>query len=141
MASHLETVQSIYKAFGAGDIPAILARLAPNVAWEQFAEHSAQRAGYELLLARTGRDGAATFFQALGKHTVHDFRVLDIMVGQRQVAAEITIELTNTSTGRRLRDEEMHLWSFDGDGLVCRFRHYADTAKHLQAAGLALPER
>jgi ketosteroid isomerase-like protein len=32
--SNLKTVQDIYAAFGAGDIPAILAKLAPDVDWE-----------------------------------------------------------------------------------------------------------
>jgi len=34
------------------------------------------------------------------------------------------------------RDEEMHLWTFDANGKVIRLRHYTDTAKHIQAAGL-----
>jgi ketosteroid isomerase-like protein len=32
---HLGTVQGIYQAFGSGDVPAILERLAEDVAWEQ----------------------------------------------------------------------------------------------------------
>lgn len=141
MQSHLESVQAIYKAFGEGNVPDILGRMAPDVQWESFADHSAQRAGYPMMLARSGRDGVGAFFQELGRHTVHDFRVLDIIAGQRQVVAEISIELTNADTGRRLRDEELQLWSFDDQGLVSRFRHYVDTAKHLQAAGLTLPAR
>jgi hypothetical protein len=30
----------------------------------------------------------------------------------------------------------MHLWTFGPDGKVIRFRHYADTAKQIHAAGL-----
>lgn len=32
--SHIGIVQGIYQAFGRGDVPAILAQLAPNVEWE-----------------------------------------------------------------------------------------------------------
>ena len=31
----------------------------------------------------------------------------------------------------------MHLWTFNDDGQVSRFRHYSDTTKHIHAAGLA----
>jgi hypothetical protein len=27
----------------------------------------------------------------------------------------------------------MHLWTFNGDGMVSRLRHYTDTAKHIAA--------
>jgi hypothetical protein len=32
--SNLKTVRDIYTAFGAGDVPAILSKLAPDVDWE-----------------------------------------------------------------------------------------------------------
>ena len=32
--SHVKTVQSIYDAFGKGDVPTILGHLAENVEWE-----------------------------------------------------------------------------------------------------------
>jgi hypothetical protein len=56
------------------------------------------------------------------------------MAGGNQVAAEIVIEFESPATGRRLRDEELHLWTFDDNGQVIRLRHYADTAKHIAAA-------
>jgi len=37
-------------------------------------------------------------------------------------------------TGRRYRDEELHLWTLNDDGKVTRLRHYTDTAKHIAAA-------
>lgn len=136
MASHVPTVQRIYQAFATGDIPAILAVLSDDVRWEHWRDHSAHRLGYALLAPRTGRAGVQAFFQEVGRHTVNDFRVLDITGDDRLVAAEIEITLTNGDTGKRLHDEELHLWSFDTQGRVTRLRHYVDTAKHLDAAGL-----
>ena len=63
---------------------------------------------------------------------MHDFQILDMLGNERQVAAEIVIEYTTTA-GHRLRDEELHLWSFDERGMVERMRHYVDTAKHIAA--------
>lgn len=138
MNRNLDTLQAIYQAFGKGDIPAILSRLSPDVKWDAWEDHSAQRAGYELLQARTGPQDVAGFFQCLGAHKIHEFKLLDIMAGERQAAAEVFIDFTYAPTGQRVRDEEMHLWSFGEDGRVTRFRHYIDTGKHARAAGLRL---
>lgn len=136
MTTHTDTVQAIYQAFGTGNIPAVLAHLTPDVQWETWADHSAHKAGHPLFQPRQGRDGAGAFFQALGGITIHEFRVLDVLAGQQQVAAEIWLDYTHNGTGQRVRDEEMHLWSFNAAGQVTRMRHYVDTAKHLRAAGL-----
>ncbi len=56
------------------------------------------------------------------------------MAGGNQVAAEIEIEFESPATGRGLRDQEMHLWTFDDSGQVIRLRHYVDTAKHIATA-------
>ena len=36
-------------------------------------------------------------------------------------------------TGRRFRDDEIHMWVFGDDGRVTEFRHHADTGKHTAA--------
>ena len=138
MADILETVKGIYDAFGRGDIPAILATLADDVAWEAWDDNSAAHAGVPWMQPRHGRDGAAQFFGLVGSHLrVLEFRVLSIMAGDNQVAAEFVIEADIPSTGGHYRDEEMHLWTFNADGKVTRLRHYTDTAKHIRAAGRA----
>ena len=129
MSDHVQTVQAIYEAFGRGDIEAILERLAPDVAWEAWEDNHAQRAGVGHLQARIGRENVPEFFAEVAKLDVRDFKVLDLLAGERQVAAEVRIETA------RFSDEEMHLWTFGEDGLVTRFRHYTDTAKHI--AGVA----
>lgn len=137
MSHTIETVQSIYQAFGRGDVPAILATLSPQVRWESWAAHSAQQAGHPLFASRSGPQETAGFFQLLGQQLqMHEFQVLDVFGSGRQVAAEVIIDYTYLPTGQRVRDEEMHLWTFGEDGQVTRFRHYLDTAKHLRAAGL-----
>ena len=137
--SPLATVRTIYEAFGRGDVPAILGLLAPDVRWEAWDDNLAQRAGVPWMQARTGPDGAAGFFRAIAEWRIADFRVLDLLGNDRQVAAEVRIDATVTTTGARIVDEEMHLWTFDDRGRVVRFRHYTDTARHLRAAGLAAP--
>jgi ketosteroid isomerase-like protein len=128
MPDHAQTVQQIYEAFGRGDVPAIVERLAPDVAWESWDDNSAQRAGVSHLVARRGRDEVPDFFAEVAKLDVRGFEVLDLLASERQVAAEVRIETASFS------DEELHLWTFGDDGLVSRFRHYVYTAKHIAAA-------
>jgi ketosteroid isomerase-like protein len=131
--TNVQAVQEIYAAFGRGDVPFILEQLAEDVAWEQWENHSAQKAGVDHLLARHGKAGAAEFFGAIAPFEITDFQVLALLDGGDQVGAEILID-ANLPNGAHLRDEELHLWTFGPDGKVTRFRHYVDTAKHIAAA-------
>ena len=137
MSHTVETIQTIYQAFGRGDIPAILALLSPDVRWEDWADNTAQRSGVPTLQARRGPDGVMQFFGEAAKMQIHEFKVLDVFGGERQVAAEVLIDFTVPTTGARVRDEELHLWTFSADGKIARVRHYVDTAKHQHAHGLA----
>jgi ketosteroid isomerase-like protein len=126
------TVGTIYEAFGRGDVPAILEHLADDVAWDEWPDNFAQRAGVPHLVARHGRDHVAGFFGVVGAWTVLGFEVLDLVGDGRQVVAEIRASFALPGGGR-FADEELHLWTFDDGGRVCRFRHYVDTAKHIAA--------
>lgn len=133
--SNLVTVQTIYEAFGKADLATILGHMAEEVQWEAWADNHAQKAGVPWLAAKHGKQGVLEFFQTLGALTVlKDFRVLSLMEGPSQVAAEFVIEYEVPSTGGHVRDEEIHLWTFDASGKVTRLRHYTDTAKHITAA-------
>jgi hypothetical protein len=133
MSTALQAVQQIYAAFARDDIPAIVERLDDDVQWEIWADHSAQAAGVPWLRAGTGKEAALRFFNEIGRWKFEDFQVLGLMASDTQVAAEATVDAT-LPNGRRLRDEEMHLWNVNAAGKVTRFRHYADTAKHIAAA-------
>lgn len=49
----------IYDAFGRGDIPAILDKIAPGCRWESWENNRAQREGVPTLQPRTGPAGVA----------------------------------------------------------------------------------
>lgn len=134
MSDHLATVSAIYEAFGRGDIPAILDHLADDVQWESWEDNSAQKAGVPWMIPRHDRDGVAEFFRVVATTLdIQEFRILALMGSDNQVAAEFVLEADVRTTGRHYRDEEMHLWTFNDQGKVVRFRHYLDTAKHIAA--------
>ena len=132
-ATNAETVKGIYEAFGRGDVPAILETLADEVRWEHWENFFPHRENVAWLAPRQGREGAAEFFGVAGSFEIAEFQVLDIMASDQQVAATILID-AKVPGGGRLRDEELHLWTFDADGKVSAMRHYSDTAKHIAAA-------
>jgi len=138
-AANIAAVNNIYAAFVCGDVPAVLDRIAPECRWELWSDNRAQRAGVPTLQPRIGPAGVAEFFVAVGQLEMHDFQVLDALASDRQVVAEVEIEYT-TPVGRRLRDQELHLWTLDEQQRVIRLRHYVDTAKHIAAFALDTAE-
>jgi ketosteroid isomerase-like protein len=127
------TVGEIYAAFGRGDVPAILDRLADDVAWDEWEDNFAQRAGVAHLAEGRGRTAAAGFFGIIATWTLRDFVVRDVIGDGRQVVVEVRAAF-DLPGGGRFTDEELHLWTFDDSGRVARFRHYCDTAKQIEAA-------
>jgi uncharacterized protein len=133
MQDNLKTVEAIYAAFGRGDVKAILETLADDVDWEVWSANFAQAEGVPWLQPKKGRAKVAEFFDYIGKWKFGEFHVLSLLAGGNQVAAEIQLDAEITQTGGRLREEEIHLWTFNDKGQVTRYRHYADTAKHIAA--------
>jgi ketosteroid isomerase-like protein len=126
--SNLETVQAIYAAFGAGDIPAILSKLADNVAWDDDPISEVP-----LLQPRQGRDGVGAFFGSLATVDFTKFVPTALLESGNIVVALIDVEFTVKATGKSVKQlDEAHIWRFGPDGKVVNFRHRVDThAQHV----------
>ena len=140
--SNLSTIETVYEAFGRGDIPAILDQMADDVTWEQWeTDNTAQEAGVPWVLPRKGRAGVMDFFQDVAAGLeFHSFEPRNLLEGGNQVVATIALDATAKVTGERFQDEEIHLWTFDDAGKISAMRHYTDTAKHIKAAKGSLAE-
>jgi ketosteroid isomerase-like protein len=125
------TVQNIYAAFGGGDIPAVLAQLSDDVAWDCGYDGTA----IPFLTPRNGLAEVAEFFQGLAGLEFRKFEVLNILEGGNQVAAVVDLDLVVRATGKPVVDQELHLWTIGDDGKVTAFRHFADVEE--LAAALA----
>jgi ketosteroid isomerase-like protein len=134
--SNLSTIQSVYAAFGRGDVPAILELVAEDVAWDRFRHgNSAQDAGLPYLAERSGREGVAGFFTALAENLEFDaFEPVALLEGDGHVVALIDESVTNRRTGKSFKDRAAHVWSFDEAGRITALSHLVDTAKHIAAA-------
>lgn len=128
--TYKETVQEIYAAFGRGDVPAILERLAPDVEWE----YDASPTEVPWLQPRQGRSGAAEFFASLENLEIHRLEAKMFLEEGTTVVVVVDVDATVRKTGLPAEEiDEIHIWYFGDDGLVTRFRHRVDTLKHLRA--------
>jgi ketosteroid isomerase-like protein len=134
--SHTGTVTALYEAFGAGDIDGILSRLSEEVTWDLTEEPwTPHAAGVDWLAPRRGRAEVAAFFAIVSQWTYERFEVLDLLVSETQVAAEIRL-VAVLPNGNRLDEVLIHLWTFGEDGSVTALRRMLDTAAEIAAAAV-----
>lgn len=131
---NIETVTRIYEAFGKGDVPAILEHIAADVAWEY-----AYATDHEIpwLKHARGRDGVVSFLTTVASMLAFSrFEPKAILASDDGaiVVALCDLECTVQTTGKKIVEQhEPHLWHFDAQGRVTRFRHAADTLQHAKA--------
>ena|SRR5438093_6380377 len=129
--THQPAVQAIYQAFGTGNVPALLERLAEDVEWE----HDSIDHGIPWLKPGRGKAHVLKFFEIVGREfEISRFDVKSLFENGPQVIAQIAIEAKIRSTGKPLKDYELHVWTFDNQGKVKAFRHCVDTHQHFNAS-------
>lgn len=127
--SNAAAVQSIYQAFGTGDVPAILERLSDDIEWE----HDSIDHGIPWLKPGRGKEHVRNFFGIVGREfKISRFDVGALFESADQVVVQIRIQTTINSTGKSINDYELHVWTFDPRGKVKAFRHCVDTHQHYQ---------
>ena len=130
MSDNLVAVREIYEAFGRGDVPSILSRLSEAVDWE----YGSSTDEVPWLQRRQGRYGVAGFFSSLGAVELRRFEPKTLLDGGSVVVALLDVEFRVKSTGRSVAEEDqVHIWHFDDQGRVSRFRHRVDTQKQALA--------
>ena len=130
--SNLEVVQGIYKAFGRGDVPAILEKLSDQVDWEYSYRQTPNPVPW--LQPREDQAGVAKFFESLSTVEFHHFTPKAFLEGPGMVVGLFDLEFTVKATGKRVVEtDEVHIWHFDESGKVVRFRHCVDTYQHVMA--------
>lgn len=129
--NHTQTVQEIYAAFQRGDVAAIQARVAEDVDWRNDGVDSRECPWNGNF---SGRSRLPGFFAAVGEQLdIKVFDVKTIAASGATVAVHLRIESTLRKNGRPVRNDAMHLWTFDTQGHVARYRHFNDTAAELAA--------
>lgn len=122
-----ELVQTLYDAFGRGDIPFILERIAPDCRW------MAPGTGIPNAGTFIGPAGVAEFFQKLaGSENVTRFEVKEYFERGNSVLALGSEDASSIATGRTMTTEWAMLFRVE-NGKVTEWRSFYDTSAYLVA--------
>lgn len=128
-SEHVNTVKRLYEAFGRGDIGTILASVSEQTEWGFNVAHS----DVPWHAPIKGKASLPRFFEALGQVDITQFEPRGFLTNDDQVATLIHIEYTVKRTGRKVAQDQIHLWRFDTSGKIASMRHFEDTAQVLSA--------
>jgi ketosteroid isomerase-like protein len=125
--SNAETVQAIYRAFGRGDVSAILDRLDDAVEWETTAPVS----DVPWLQARRGKANIVGFFESLAPLKITRFESQTIFDGGDQVFVLINFEATARGKSYSFPNNG-HLWQFSATGKVVKYNETGHLPKRVR---------
>lgn len=130
-----KVIQQPIEAVKRGDADGFRERLAENVRWEYHPTgNTAQDADVPYMRLREGPEAAAGSLRDIEEDfELNSLDVQSFLEGDGKVAMLQGYELTVKSTGKRVRDEEIHLYELDPNSKVTAFRHFLDTAKAIEA--------
>jgi uncharacterized protein len=123
--SKLQTIRSIYEAFGRGDVAAVVNAFVPegeisfNVSKPVAPWHWPVRGHAEL----------PQFFAKLAEHVEFaKFEPSELIEGPGSVVARVDMRFRVKNTQRTVEQTQVHWWTFDGDK-VRAIVHFEDTAQ------------
>ena len=131
--TNTQTIQNIYAAFGRGDVPTILGLLADDVVWDNSGVASKECPWNGNF---NGKAKVPGFFKAVGENLEFEGGVFNphtLVEAGNTVAVVLRLESTLKKNGRPLKNDAVHVWTFNDKGLVKRYQHFNDTALELAA--------
>jgi uncharacterized protein len=128
-ATNIAFVQSLYAAFGRGDIAAVIAGLAADVDWTV----NGRRKDYPLLGSWRGQGEVQKFFQAVAEHEeAVDFSPREFFAADDRVCVLGHYAWNIRKTGRAVASDWVHVFTIR-NGKVVKFREFNDTAQFAEA--------
>jgi uncharacterized protein len=124
--ANVSLVQSLYAAFGRGDIAVIVNACAPDIHWEI----NGRREDYPLFGARTGPAAVREFFESIPQlQDVIEFSPREFYAAQDKVFALGRYVWKLRKSGRTVDSQWIHVFTIDGSK-VTRFHEFTDTAQY-----------
>lgn len=139
--ANISHIQTLYAAFGRGDVAALIAGLTPDVDWETVGrpEH------FPTLGPRKGTKAVEEFFRLVAEN--EDFSAFtprEFYAAEDKVFVLGDYSMTIKKTGKPAASEWVHVFTLR-DGKVTRFREHTDTAQfalgYAGASSVALVRR
>ena len=127
--ANIALVQSLYAAFGKGDIATIVNALAPDADWTV----NGRRKDYPLLGNWKGPKGVQEFFKGVAEHEeATEFSPREFFAADEHVFVLGHYAWKIRKTGRAVASDWVHIFTIRG-GKVAKFREFNDTAQFAEA--------
>ena len=122
---NLSIIDGLYKAFAAGDIPAVLGAMDPNIVWNE-AESNSYAVGNPYLGPEAVLNGV--FAPIMEDHEYFNLKHIELheMLNDK-VLATLRYD-AKTKKGNAYDAQVAHFWTLNG-GKVVAFQQYVDTKK------------
>jgi len=126
-------VRGIYESFAAGDVPAVLGAMSPDMVWNEADNFP--------LADRNPYVGHDAIVQGVFARLAEQWDGFAVEVGELLDAGDTVVALghyvgTCRATGKPIRAQLVHVWRLEG-GKAKRFQQYTDTLQVARAAGAA----
>jgi len=127
--ANIAHVQSMYAAFGRGDVATILAGASPDIDWESVGRAS----DFPALGRRKGTKEVQDFFKVVAENEdFSDFSPREFYAVDDKVFVLGSYTLKLKKTGKSVASEWVHVFTLNS-GKVTRFREHTDTAQFAEA--------
>jgi ketosteroid isomerase-like protein len=128
-AANIAFVQSLYAAFGRGDIATIVNGLAPDVDWTV----NGRSKDYPMLGNWKGSAGVQKFFQGVAEHEeAIEFSPKEFFAAEDRVCVLGHYAWKIRKTGRQVASDWVHIFTVRS-GKVVKFKEFNDTAQFAEA--------
>jgi ketosteroid isomerase-like protein len=122
---NIKTIESVYEAFGRGDVGFIVDAVTDDVDWAaDTASTAAPWYG-----VRRGKDGVTSFFEAFGTTMeVQQFEPFSVTANDDEVHTMVRFAASRRANGRSITMNLHHFFRFR-DGKIAYYRGTEDTAQ------------
>ncbi len=124
-------IDGLYKAFSAGDVPAVLGGMDANIVWME-----AEGNAYADKNPYIGPDAVlnGVFARVINDHEYFTLENIELHeMSNNKVLATLRYDGKNKATGKEYNVQVAHLWTLK-DGKITAFQQYVDTKKLAEAA-------
>jgi ketosteroid isomerase-like protein len=122
-------VQSLYAAFGRGEVVTIVNAMAADATWEM----TGRPADFPTFGSHRGQAGVQKFFATVGEHLdFSEFSPKEFYTDGDKVFVLGHYAMTVKKTGKKMASDWCHIFTLRG-GKVTAFREFMDTAQAAEA--------
>ncbi len=128
---NVDLVRGIYDAFAAGDVPAVLAAMSPDMIWNEAENFP--------LADRNPYVGHDAIVQGVFVRLAEQWDGFAVEVDEVLDAGDTVVALghyvgSHRATGKAIRAQLAHVWRIEGNKAT-RFQQYTDTLQVARATG------